>query len=286
MRIFYPLIVIVFICACFETGGGPAATGATITEGAEGVDVGGSSEAMDTPPLAGPGETDHQVAAPIPQIDCRAATDYECLRLVLSREPLCSYTEGQTVEWSETEVRTVEPMSDGPTVDLFIEKDGVSGSPSIADLGLTITPGDADPGKPGYQLPVEADGTIKFRFKAGVESGLYSIKVNGTLGNVVYWAIYAIEVKDAGSCVGEALSEVMEEGQPFVLNRVEDEADEKAEEGQLYDPNSLTPVGEAEDDEARIYYVDPAVFMDHVIRMKTEDEDSDPPTPTKRKTLP
>lgn len=291
MRITFPLIAIVFICACFETGGG-AATG---SGGSQGVDIEGSGDVMDTPPLAGPGETDVRVAIPAPIINCSGVADYECLRLFISREPLCSFVEGQPVGWSEAEVKTEEAMSDGATVDLYIEKEGVAGNPSIAALGLTVTPGDVDAAKPGYQLPVEGDGTVKFTFKAGLASGIYHLKVKGQLGNVVYWAVGSLIVEDPCSALGEAIGEAMgDDGAIPGLVRVEAGADEsdtaESAERHVYDPSTLQPVDEESDDETiRVYHLDTTTPMVLIEGMHTDEPEpgfskkKPPPAPPRKK---
>jgi len=136
----------------------------------------------DTPPMAGP----------TPTTECEETDEINCEEpLILSRHTLCARSQpalSPAVTGSQALATTLKPMTGGAMVDVVIvtyggEKPEGNPSETLASptLDLKIAENDLDPSKPGKQIGVETDGTVRFHVIAGEKTGYYEVRVTGDL---------------------------------------------------------------------------------------------------------
>lgn len=188
MRKILPLLMILaFAVSCTQKGGtGVGGSGMSGPGGGPEVPavspVPEADVPQDTPPMAGPTPTE----------ECdEEKYDVNCPEpLNLTRKTLCARTEAAlnpVVTGSQTLATTLKPLSYGPSVDVKIvsyakkPEGDPSGSLAAPSLDLKILEEDLDPEKPGRQIGVETDGTVRFHLVAGEKTGYYEIHVTGDL---------------------------------------------------------------------------------------------------------
>jgi hypothetical protein len=132
------------------------------------------------------------MAGPTPTEECQEGINAEnCPEILnLTRKTLCARTQPElnpVVTGSQALATTVKPMASGPLVDVAIVTygDKSDGDPSDAltapESDLKVKEADLDPEKPGKQIGVEPDGSVRFHVVAGVKTGYYEIRVTGDL---------------------------------------------------------------------------------------------------------